>query len=252
MEISVWRLLLIVSMLTGYFPALRFRNHSYFYYFAFSSIIEPLYIFFRITKLIGDIYYIPFFLAAALAILPGQFRIVRLLLGIAVFILSLHFLNNLDVLIIIKKIFITVILVFLINENLESVKKESKIMVFLLLLAMNMLLLNGSIILYYENIGLYTKCYSIFLILNILSYALIALAGPNKYIKVRYKQNLESVPKALKNAKVVEINSSANINSVSNDLFDDKFSNKELEVFIHLSEGLQLKLIFFILKIRWD
>lgn len=239
MEIPIWRILLIIGMIVGYLPAIRFRKHEYFTFFAVSCLIDPLYIFLRMHHIVGNFYYIPFFLAVTLAILPGRFHRERLLAGIAIFLLSFHFLNNMDVLRITAASLAIGNLVFLINENLEIIKRESKVKIFLALLAMNMMIHGGSIFLYFENIGLYTNYYSVFLLLDIASFALIAWAGPEKAIKVYFKhetaiQQTETAPGLKEPAE----NFALSAILTSNNGFHHLLTRKELEVFLYLCEGL--------------
>lgn len=226
-------------MIVGYLPAIRFRKHEYFTFFAVSCLIDPLYIFLRMHHIVGNFYYIPFFLAVTLAILPGKFHRERLLSGIAVFLFSFHFLNNMEVLRITAAFLSVMIFVFLINENLDTVKRESNVKIFLAVLAMNIMLHGGSIFLYFENIGLFTNYYTLFLILDITSFALIAWAGPEKAIKVYSKhemaiQQTETAPGLKEPAE----NFANSISSTNNNGFHHLLTRKELEVFLYLCEGL--------------
>lgn len=240
MEILIWYLIL-TTMITGYLPVIRFRGHKYFTFFAINSLIDPLYAFFLFTHVISNFYYIPFALSLIISFLPGKFREVRVLTGIAAFMFSFHFINDKVVLRIMAAILSTGILVFLIKGIIDVVKKETKLYLFLALFTLNILVHGLSIFVYFEHVGVYTKYYSLLLLFDITTFALIAWAGPDKYIKVRYKQKFDTEGLnhvALKKVENVDTNSATNLNSVSNNGFHDKLTKKELEVFLFLCEGL--------------
>lgn len=241
MEILNW-FLIFAAMISGYLPVLRFRGHKYFIFFAVNSLIDPLYAFFLFTHVINNFYYIPFALSIIISFLPGKFRELRVLTGITALIFSLHFINDMVALRIIAAMLSTGILVFLIKSILEIVKKEEQIYLFIVLLALNILIHGLSIFIYFEYIGIYTKYYSLLLLFDITTFVLIALTGPNKYIKVHYKHNLESEelhPEVLKKVKDVYTNFlTNNIDSVNSNGFHDNLTKRELEIFFYLCEGL--------------
>lgn len=231
-------------MITGYLPVIRFRGHKYFTFFAINSLIDPLYAFFLFTHVISNFYYIPFALSIIISFLPGKFREVRVLTGITALMLSLHFINDMIALRIIAAMLSTWILVFLINDIKDVVKKETKLYMFIVLLALNILVHGLSTFIYFEYIGIYTKYYSSLLLFEITTFALIAWAGPKKYIKVSYKQKFETEGvnhESLKKAENVDTNYTTNINSANNNVFHYKLTKKELEVFFYLCEGLTNK-----------
>lgn len=252
MEIALFKLLLPIDFIANYLPAVRFRKSEYFIFFAFSCLVDPLNAFLTRIQVINCFYHVPFYLTLSLAILPGSYRKVRAYSGAGVFLVLFHYLNNREVMQISAAVLAICFIAFLINEIRVRNKNESKAELFLLLLALNMFIHYWAILLYFQLTRLYISYCWFFVFLDILTFTLMAWAGPERKINLAFlkifSEKVNSAVKSQSQPEIIvdEINNEqtdnfSKGNAAADNGLSQLLSKREFEIFIYLSKGMSNK-----------
>lgn len=180
---SLWKLLIAVSLIAWYLPVLSFRNNRrYLPYFVVNSLVDPIYIALRYTFHLGVYNYIPialFFEAMTLPLIDAKSRTISsaALLFIAFTVGKDGYLEF-----IICESVLSLMVYYLLKDAISEIKNESAFKVFHLLLLIYFLRNGLMFYLYYSYQTVLIDHYILFLITIIILPVLIAYFGPEKKI----------------------------------------------------------------------
>ncbi|MCL5030083.1 MAG: hypothetical protein M1480_13805, partial [Bacteroidetes bacterium] len=164
---SLWKLLVAVSLIAWYLPVLSFRNNKkYLTYFVVNSLVDPIYIALRFTFNfnLGMYNYIPISLFFEAMIFPGIDSKIRTVSSAALLLMAVTVGKDGYLELVICESVLSLMIYYLLKDAFLETKRESTFRVFQLLLLIYFLRNSLMFYLYYIHQPLLINYYTEFLI----------------------------------------------------------------------------------------